>query len=92
MEYDPSYRYGARLTISFPDNTVGKCPSCGRDVIDNGKGYSCTGYRAGCPFVIWKVQFRGTPDETRITPAMAKKILIKQNQLKHEAEQRNKGK
>ncbi|KJS12549.1 MAG: DNA topoisomerase III [Peptococcaceae bacterium BRH_c8a] len=32
----------------------GKCPLCGQDVIESAKGYGCSGYKAGCKFVIWK--------------------------------------
>jgi len=34
---------------------LGPCPSCGRDVIENRKGYSCWSKDdPGCGFVIWK--------------------------------------
>ena len=34
---------------------LGPCPICGRDVIENRKGYSCwTKEDPGCGFVIWK--------------------------------------
>src|SRR5437763_12178514 len=34
---------------------MGPCPVCGRDVIENRKGYSCwSGEDPGCGFVIWK--------------------------------------
>jgi DNA topoisomerase-3 len=34
---------------------LGPCPVCGRDVIENRKGYSCwTKDDPGCGFVIWK--------------------------------------
>jgi DNA topoisomerase-3 len=34
---------------------LGPCPVCGRDVIENRKGYSCWGREdPGCGFVIWK--------------------------------------
>lgn len=32
----------------------GRCPLCGKDVIESAKGYGCSGYKAGCKFVIWK--------------------------------------
>lgn len=35
--------------------TVGKCPECGRDVVEKEKGYGCTGYKEnGCRFFIFK--------------------------------------
>lgn len=33
----------------------GICPRCGKPVFENSKAYSCSGYKDGCPFVIWKV-------------------------------------
>jgi len=36
---------------------VGRCPLCGRDVVDGYKTYECSAKRktdGGCPFVIWK--------------------------------------
>lgn len=30
------------------------CPECGKPVIEGIKGYSCSGWREGCKFVIWK--------------------------------------
>lgn len=33
---------------------IGKCPLCGRDVVDYPKSYGCSGYREGCKFAIWK--------------------------------------
>ena len=36
---------------------LGPCPVCGRDVIENRKGYSCWSREdPGCGFVIWKVK------------------------------------
>jgi len=33
---------------------LGKCPLCGKSVIEGKKGYGCSGYKEGCDFVIWK--------------------------------------
>ncbi len=33
---------------------LGKCPFCGKAVIEGKKGYGCSGYKEGCKFVIWK--------------------------------------
>ena len=33
---------------------VGKCPRCGKPVIEGKQGYGCSGYKQGCKFVIWK--------------------------------------
>ncbi|MCF8011138.1 MAG: DNA topoisomerase III [Clostridiales bacterium] len=51
---------------------LGKCPLCGCDVIENKKGYGCSGYKNGCKFIIWK-EIAGK----KITCSQAKKLLEK---------------
>ncbi|MBM7854922.1 DNA topoisomerase-3 [Desulfohalotomaculum tongense] len=51
---------------------LGKCPLCGKDVIEGKKGYGCSGYREGCKFVIWK-EIAGK----KITAKQAKDLLEK---------------
>ena len=33
---------------------LGRCPRCGGAVVEGKAGFGCSGYRAGCKFVIWK--------------------------------------
>lgn len=33
---------------------VGKCPTCGSDVVEGEKGFGCTNWRGGCKFILWK--------------------------------------
>ena len=41
--------------VKIERQNLGPCPVCGRDVIENRKGYSCwTRDDPGCGFVIWK--------------------------------------
>ena len=49
-----NYRAVSGADILFPsaENTVGKCPRCGRPVIERSKGYFCTGQ--DCKFVLWR--------------------------------------
>ena len=49
-----NYRPVSGADILFPsaENTVGKCPRCGRPVIERSKGYFCTGQ--DCKFVLWR--------------------------------------
>ena len=35
-------------------NVAGKCPKCGRDVMETDKAYYCTGYKEGCKVGIFK--------------------------------------
>jgi len=37
-------------------NSLGKCPLCGGDVLENSKSFYCTKWREGCKFTIWKNQ------------------------------------
>lgn len=34
--------------------SFGKCPLCGRDILENTKAFYCAGWNAGCGFKIWK--------------------------------------
>ena len=54
---------------------IGKCPRCGKPVIEGKVGFGCSGYKEGCKFVIWKNQKSGLFKNVTITEAMAKKLL-----------------
>jgi DNA topoisomerase-3 len=50
---------------------LGPCPICGRDVIENRKGYSCwTKEDPGCGFVIWKKKANKI-----LPPAVVKELM-----------------
>jgi len=34
--------------------SLGKCPTCGSDIIEGERGYGCTNWKGGCKFIIWK--------------------------------------
>jgi DNA topoisomerase III len=41
--------------VRIPRATLGPCPVCGHEIVENRKGYSCWGRSdPGCGFVIWK--------------------------------------
>jgi DNA topoisomerase-3 len=43
--------------VRIPRANLGPCPICGRDIVENRKGYSCWGRDdPGCGFVIWKAK------------------------------------
>ena len=50
--------------------SLGVCPLCGKEVIENKKGYGCTGWKDGCKFTIWK-----TIAGKEITAAQAKELI-----------------
>ena len=51
--------------------SVGKCPRCGKDVLESAKSFSCVGYKdePKCSFTIWK--------EAKFGPLAGKKISAK---------------
>lgn len=56
---------------------LGKCPACGSDVIEKDKSYSCTNWRGGCKFVLWKEDRFLTSLKVQITKAVVKSLLEK---------------
>lgn len=52
------------------DLSLGACPICGKDVLDRGKFYGCTGYKEGCTFTLPKVLLEKT-----LSPAQVQKLL-----------------
>lgn len=51
-------------------DTVGKCPKCGKDVVNRKTFYGCSGYKEGCKFSI-----PGEYLTKKISEANAKKLL-----------------
>lgn len=55
---------------------VGKCPKCGKDVVDRKIGWCCSAGKDACDFAIWKQM--GSKDSPKtITETQAKKLLSK---------------
>ncbi|OAT83487.1 type IA DNA topoisomerase [Desulfotomaculum copahuensis] len=66
---------GGKVNFEFADHTaqtLGKCPLCGKEVIEGKKGYGCAGWKEGCKFVVWK-EIAGK----KITVNQAKELLQK---------------
>lgn len=34
--------------------SIGKCPTCGNDVVENEKNFGCINWKNGCRFTVWK--------------------------------------
>ena len=45
-------RSGDAVTVDA--GRLGECPRCGRPVIEGRRGFGCSGWREGCPFVLWR--------------------------------------
>ncbi len=44
----------AKRPAPAPSAGLGNCPLCGAEVREQSKSYSCSGWKQGCKFVIWK--------------------------------------
>ena len=69
-------------SVSLPEKVeaapIGKCPRCGRDVIEGRKGFGCVGYRDKenpCSFTIWKSNALLATGHKTVSAAMARKLL-----------------
>ena len=56
-------------------NSVGVCPRCGADVIENKKGFCCSS--KDCQFAIWKENKFFTAKKKTVTKAMVSELLSK---------------
>lgn len=54
-------------------NSLGKCPACGGDVLENSKSFYCARWRNGCKFSLWKSSFEDYG--VHITPEQIKELL-----------------
>ncbi len=55
------------------NNAFGKCPSCGRDILENTKSFYCAGWKQGCKFSLWKDSL--TPYGLLLDGGMVKLLL-----------------
>ncbi|MBQ1887645.1 MAG: hypothetical protein II166_03120, partial [Firmicutes bacterium] len=67
--------FGIESIEHEPPKSLGKCPRCGKDVIEGRDGYGCSGYRDGCRFIIWKKAKSGMMSKAVITKTMVKTLL-----------------
>jgi DNA topoisomerase III len=57
--------------VRIPRANLGPCPVCGRDIVENRKGFSCWSREdPGCGFVIWKAKAGKT-----LPPAVARELI-----------------
>lgn len=61
LEDDPNSEYGPNIVFMRDDETdpdsllvIGKCPRCGRNVVEKANNFPCIGRDNGCNFIIWK--------------------------------------
>lgn len=74
---------GRRADVVFPaeqirgkkrkNNAFGKCPVCGRDILENTRSFYCAGWKSGCKFSLWKDSL--TPYGLTLDGGMVKLLL-----------------
>lgn len=53
----------------------GACPRCGKEVIEGKRGYGCSGWKQGCPFVLWK-EYKGLPLQPRQAQELIQRRML----------------
>ncbi|ONI41704.1 DNA topoisomerase III [Candidatus Epulonipiscium fishelsonii] len=61
--------------IVLEKNSLGKCPICNSDVIENDKAFGCANWRNGCKFTIWKNDSYIKSLGKEVTPMMVELLL-----------------
>lgn len=74
---------GEYVNFEEERESIGKCPICGKEVIESEKMFYCTGNKDGCIFKLWK-EAKHFSDILKITKSIAKKLLKKNGNSKFE--------
>jgi DNA topoisomerase-3 len=75
-------RYTGRIIhaaeeAAVDEGRLGECPRCGRPVIEGKRGFGCSGWREGCPFVLWK-EYRGLLLElAQVRELLQRRVLLR---------------
>lgn len=74
---------GEYVNFEEEKESIGKCPICGKEIVESEKMFYCTGNKDGCIFKLWK-EAKHFSDTLKITKAIAKKLLKKNGNSKFE--------
>lgn len=66
---------GASITQQVDREEIGRCPVCGKPVYENKLAFSCSGYKEGCKFALWKENKFFSAFEKKLTKANVKGLL-----------------
>ena len=72
---------GEYVNFEEEKESIGKCPICGKEIVESEKMFYCTGNKDGCIFKLWK-EAKHFSDTLKITKAIAKKLLKKNGNSK----------
>ena len=66
---------GASIAQQADREEIGHCPVCGKPVYENKMAFSCSGYKEGCKFFLWKENKFFSAFGKKLTKANAKGLL-----------------
>jgi DNA topoisomerase-3 len=83
---DEISQYTARIMRAAEAEPVdeeswGKCPRCGRSVIQGKRGYGCSGWKNGCKFVLWPTYQDYELAASDIRELLQRRVLLKPIEL-----------
>ncbi|MDS0527160.1 DNA topoisomerase [Clostridium sp. SHJSY1] len=63
--------------VELPEGTesLGKCPICGNDVVENERNFGCVNWKNGCKYTIWKDDKYITSRGKTVSPEMVNLLL-----------------
>ena len=61
---------------SIDGGRLGDCPRCGRPVIAGKRGFGCSGWREGCPFVLWREYKGHALEDNQIRQLLQRRVLL----------------
>ena len=61
---------------SIDEGRLGDCPRCGRPVIAGKRGFGCSGWREGCPFVLWREYKGHALEDDQIRQLLQRRVLL----------------
>lgn len=67
--------FGLQSLARLEPESLGKCPRCGKPVIEGKNAYGCSGYKEGCTFTIWKKAKAGMLQKQKITKGVVRTLL-----------------
>jgi DNA topoisomerase-3 len=63
-------------SAAIDESKLGDCPRCGRPVIAGKRGFGCSGWREGCPFVLWRVYNDQPLEVGQIRELLQRRVLL----------------
>lgn len=67
--------FGAKINISADSIVLGLCPECNNPIIESAQSFSCSNWKNGCKFNIWKNDKYINGFGKQVSPEMIKLLL-----------------